>query len=276
MNKRYRIISLFAASVIFLASCTGISSSKAEYNVYFFTANTGATQLDTYFDANVGETILRPEDPSRPGFVFAGWFIDYAKTLPWDFETDLMPERSLVLYAKFDVTVRNIVYNLNGGTISALDYPTTFSPGQSFVLPRARKTGYSFRGWFLYDQVLENFPNNEGTRPGDVGINSLPSTVIEDFIIYAHWSAIKAVVTFRANHPLGTSVISNPGSRTVTYGTVIQYGVNFPEDLGTVSDYVFIGWNSRANGTGDWYADGEVFTRTLAITLFGQWQPVVD
>lgn len=275
MKKPFRFMTAIVASMVLLASCGGAISSRTEYNVYFFTANTGATKIDTYFDVNVGETIERPEDPSRPGFVFAGWYTDYAKTLPWDFDTDVMPEQSLVLYAKFDVTVRNIVYNLNGGTISAQNYPTTFSPGQSFVLPQARKTGYSFRGWFLYDQVLENFPNNEGTRPGDVGLNSLPSTVIDDFVIFAHWSAIKAVVTFRANHPLGTSVVSNPGSRTVTYGSVIQFGVNFPADLGTVADYVFIGWNSRANGTGDWYANGEVFTRTLAITLFGQWQPVV-
>ncbi len=274
MKRSSFYLPLFAASVILLSSCNGSSSLDPEYNVYFFTANNGATTADTYFDVEVGNLLVRPEDPSRPGFDFSGWFTDYARTIEWDFEVDIMPERSLLLYAKFDTTIKNIVYNLNGGEIAALEYPTQFNPGQTFVLPQATKTGYTFRGWFLYDQILADFPNNEGTRPGDRGINALPSSVFEDFVIYAHWSAIKAVVTFRANHPLGTGTISNPSSRTVTYGTVIEYGGNFPADFGVVSGYTFIGWNSRANGTGDWYADGEIFTRTLAITIYGQWQPV--
>jgi uncharacterized repeat protein (TIGR02543 family) len=275
MKRTSTLFSLLAASVILLSSCNGSSSLDPEYNVYFFTVNNAPIKADTYFDVEVGSLLDRPEDPTRPGFDFSGWFTDYARTIEWDFDVDTMPERSLVLYARFDANFKNIVYNLNGGVMTTSNYPIVFIPGQTFVLPRARKTGYLFRGWFLYDQILENFPNNEGTKPGDVGISALPSSAFEDFVVYAHWTVIKVVVTFRANHPLGNSVISNPSSRTIAYGTVIEYGVNFPADLGEVSGYFFTGWNSRADGTGDNYLDGEIFIRTLAITLHGQWQPVV-
>lgn len=275
MKRPSIYFSLFAATLVLLSSCNGASSLDPEYNVYFFTVNNAPTQTDTYFDIEVGTLLDRPEDPTRPGFIFNGWFSDYDRTIEWDFDVDTMPERSIVLYARFDATTKAIVYNLNGGVMTTVDYRTEFTPGQTFVLPRARKTGYLFRGWFLYDQILADFPNNEGTKPGDAAISALPSSAFEDFVIYAHWAVIRVVITFKANHPLGISAISNPGSRTIAYGTVIEYGVSFPADLGEVSGYTFTGWNSRADGTGDWYVDGGIFTRTLAITIHGQWQPVV-
>jgi len=263
-------LSLIAATFL-LGSCTGVVA-ETTYNVYFFTANTGATQVDTIFNQPVGELIERPEDPTRDGFDFIGWYADLDKTIAWDFEEDVMPEASMVLYASWAPTIRDIVYNLNGGTMNVETYPTTFVPGQSFVLPTARRTGYQFRGWFIYDQILENFPANEGTKPGDRSVISVPTNQFEDLVLYAHWGAIKAVVTFSPNHP--NDVVPAPSTRVIAYGTIIDYGTTFPEDFGTVDGYIFIGWNSRANGTGDWYADGAIFVRTLAITLHGIWQAV--
>jgi uncharacterized repeat protein (TIGR02543 family) len=272
MNINRRLIG-FVASVLTLVSCNG-SSSETAVNVYFFTANNANDKVDTIFDQEVGELIERPIDPTRNGFDFEAWYLDLSLTNEWNFDTDVMPNNSIVLYAKWIPTIRTITYQLNGGEMIPLTYPTSFTPGQSFVLPQAKRTGYSFRGWFSYDQILQNFPNNEGTKPGDQALITLPPTAFEDLNLYAHWSAIKAVVTFRANHPLGTSVVPNPANRVIAYGTVIDYGTTFPSDFGTVSGYVFIGWNSRADGEGVSYANGNIFVRTLAITLYGQWQTV--
>lgn len=269
--KHKSILIALAASTFLLSACNGISESS-KYNVYFFTANTTATKVDTIFDQSVGELIERPEDPTRSGFDFIGWYLDLGFTTEWDFETDLMPEYSIVLYAKWTPTIRSITYHLNGGEMITQNYPTSFEPGQSFVLPQARRTGYLFRGWFLYEQILANYPNNEGTKPGDQALTIIPTNAFEDLELYAHWSAIRVVVTFRSNHPGGTSVVPNPGNRSIGYGTVIDYGTTFPSDFGTVAGYTFIGWNSRADGTGTWYANGEIFTRTLAITLYGRWE----
>ena len=103
-------LSLFVASSILLSSCNGSSSLDPEYNVYFFTVNNAPVKADTYFDVEVGQFIKKPADPSRLGFEFNGWFTDYARTIEWNFEVDTMPERSLVLYARFDANYKNIVY----------------------------------------------------------------------------------------------------------------------------------------------------------------------
>lgn len=266
-----KLLTLTLASFVLLASCNGVSETPA-YNVYFFTANTAATQIETIFNQEVGTLIPRPENPTRNGFDFIAWYLDLDNTIEWDFDNDLMPNESIVLYAKWAPTIRTITYDLNDGEMINETYPTTFIPGTTFVLPQARRTGYLFRGWYFYDQILENFPNNEGTKPGDPALTTLPNTLFEDIFLYAHWQAIKAVVTFRSNHPGGASVVPNPGNRVVAYGTVIDYGTTFPSDFGTIAGYTFMGWNSRADGTGTWYPNGGIFTRTLAITLYGQWQ----
>jgi uncharacterized repeat protein (TIGR02543 family) len=272
--KKNLFITLFASLAIFLSAC-GPSSSPVEYNIYFFTANTNATRISSILNQEPGTLIEEPEVPVRPGFEFAGWYTDIALTNAWDFANDRMPEASFVLYAKWVVEIKTITYYLNGGEMVTQDYLTEFLPGTSVVLPQARRTGHIFKGWFLYEQDFVRFPNSGGTRPGDTPLVSISGTMVTDIELYAHWEVIEVVVTFRASHPNGTSAVANPSTRRVSYGTVVNFGTNFPADFGTVQGFVFIGWNTRANGTGDWLVNGSVFTRTAPVTIYGQWQPVV-
>jgi uncharacterized repeat protein (TIGR02543 family) len=272
MNKKF-FLTIFAFLSVFLSSC-GPNTSAPKYNVYFFTANTNATRISTLFDQTPGEFIVAPDIPVRPGFEFAGWYTDITRTTPWDFETDLMPEASLVLYARWVVEIKTITYVLNGGEMTTENYATEFLPGSTTNLPSARRTGHIFKGWFDYDQDFERFPASGGTRPGDRPIVSLSTTVTSDVTLYAHWEVIEVVVSFRANHPGGTTVVANPSSRRISFGTVVAYGSTFPADFGTVAGFTFIGWNTRADGSGDWLVNGSVFTRTAPTTLHAQWQPV--
>lgn len=273
MIQKHQRTLTFVALLLALSSCNGTSSS-IEYNVYFFTANSGAVNVDTIFNQEVGQLIERPEDPTRSGFDFLDWYLDLDYTTLWIFETDLMPQASIVLYAKWSPTIRTITYKLNGGEMLNETYPTTFVPGQSFVLPQAKRTGFLFRGWYLYDQILANFPTNEGTKPGDPSLTTIPPSAFENIELFAHWNAIQVVLTLRPNHPGGTSVIPNPSNQIIAYGAVIDYGTNFPADYGIVNGYQFMGWNNRADGTGTWYPNGSLFLRTLATTVYGQWQVV--
>ena len=47
-----------------------------------------------------GEKIRKPEDPTREGYSFDGWYADIDKTIPWDFETDVV-NGNMSLYAKW-------------------------------------------------------------------------------------------------------------------------------------------------------------------------------
>lgn len=50
--------------------------------------------------AQFGEKLTRPEDPTRDGYVFAGWYKDIHLTEKWDFEKDTI-QGNMSLYAKW-------------------------------------------------------------------------------------------------------------------------------------------------------------------------------
>lgn len=59
----------------------------------------GGTTIEP-IQAIYGETITRPEDPTREGKVFLGWYKDIHLTQEWDFETDTV-KGNMTLYAKW-------------------------------------------------------------------------------------------------------------------------------------------------------------------------------
>ncbi len=46
--------------------------------------------------------VAKPTDPTKDGYKFGGWFKDEAYTQVFDFETEVVPEAGLTLYAKWD------------------------------------------------------------------------------------------------------------------------------------------------------------------------------
>ena len=264
--KKIVTFSLLFIFMISLAACTDRKSSDDTINVIFFTANSGATRIESYLNVEPGTIIEEPQVPVRGGFVFDGWYKDLERTIPWDFENDAVGDVTMILYAKWAPQVYNIIYNWNEGTTTA-DYPTTFITGDRFTLPTPRRTGYTFVAWYTYDWVDVN-----STIPGDKGLQTIPSTQVGDLVIYAHWAPVSVSVTFVANYPVSGQGPANPNSFIVYYGDEI----NFPI-LEDTADYIFIGWNSRRNpdetSPGTFYVNGDPFLRTQRLTVYGIWQP---
>ncbi|HAX03939.1 MAG: hypothetical protein A2Y45_07500 [Tenericutes bacterium GWC2_34_14] len=261
MKKVFNLL-LLVIMVLTLVACSDRQISDDTINVIFFTANTGATKIESYLDLEPNTKIEAPEEPTRNGFLFDGWYKDFYLTEAWDFDNDIVGEVSVVLYAKWIPMLFNIIYDANGGEMPTTSYPLTFVPGDNKVLPLPKRTGFLFVAWYPYDWVDET-----STVPGDKGYQIIPNNVFEDLYLYAHWKAITVVVTFRTNYPIDGGP-ANPNSKTVAYGAEID----FPEFDDTAL-YTFMGWNSRADGTGTWYVDGEIFTRTQRVTVYGIWQP---
>lgn len=66
-----------------------------EYTVTF---DTGEGSLTEPQKVEEGNKAVRPGDPTRDGYIFAGWFRDEACTQSWDFDTDIVTG-DLTLYA---------------------------------------------------------------------------------------------------------------------------------------------------------------------------------
>jgi uncharacterized repeat protein (TIGR02543 family) len=60
--------------------------------------NGGTSTPPQSVETHPGFTIQRPTNPTRPEFVFTGWFRDAARTIPWDFASNLVMS-DVTLYA---------------------------------------------------------------------------------------------------------------------------------------------------------------------------------
>ena len=72
----------------------------AKYNVHF---NTGEGSAVNSLQVEENATVEKPEDPTREGFDFAGWYKDEECTTPWNFSADRITSDT-VLYAKWEAT----------------------------------------------------------------------------------------------------------------------------------------------------------------------------
>jgi uncharacterized repeat protein (TIGR02543 family) len=259
--KKLFVLVFLVINIMMLSACADTQSPDELINVIFFVGNTGSS-VESYINVEAGTKIDEPEAPVRAGFSFLGWYEDIEKTKLWDFDNDVLGDTTMILYAKWEPLVLDLFFDLNGGTMLTDDYPSSFTAGETFVLPTARRTGFTFIAWFTYD-----WEDASSTKPGDKGYQNVPTNVSEDLYLYAHWKPIVVTVTFRANYPVEDEGPANPNSISIPYGTLIDFPI-----LEDTNDYVFLGWNTRSDGEGDWYVNGEIFTRSQRLTIYGVWQ----
>lgn len=118
--------------------------------------------------------------------------------------------------------------------------------------------GYKFLGWY--------------TGPQDnAGLYDWSKPLTGNVTVYAHWQRLQANVVYDAN--------GGTGSHANTTGW--QYSdVTVPSDTSKSfkrDGYVFLGWDTQADGNGTAYKDGsQVPLQDKDITLYVQWQPVFE
>lgn len=155
---------------------------------------------------------------------------------------------------QFHSNTYTVTYNANGG--SGAPATQSFVYGGGYYLSSATpvRTGYTFVNW--KDSVGNTF------SPGQ----SIPSNW-ESFTLYAQWSANSYTVVFNANG--GSGSMSN---ETMTYDTSKALTTNTITRQG----YSFVGWNTKPDGSGISYSDGQKVTNIAStngatVTLYAQW-----
>nr|WP_282446354.1 InlB B-repeat-containing protein [Paenibacillus silvae] len=126
--------------------------------------------------AAYGDHLSRPADPERTGYTFAGWYTDATHTQPFDFATATV-SADMTLFAKWDVAVRTVTFDTNGGTTIQ---PVEINNGEMLSRPSEPvRTGYTFTGWYT-DRAL--------TQPFDFAT----AMVNADITLYAGWKPVTA------------------------------------------------------------------------------------
>lgn len=187
------------------------------------------------------------------GYKFTGWTVG---DTPADSFFERPVETALTLVAQYEALPASIAFESNGG--SAVETLAGVTDGAvNAALPTPVREGYTFAGWY----------DNKDFEGDALAV--LPKAFpAGETTFYAKWTANRAAILFDRNASDATG--SQTGVEGVTDSNVPG---TFPEGTGYAREgYVFAGWNTKADGTGDVVA---AFPATFAAgttTYYAQWK----
>ena len=175
-------------------------------NVVKYTVTVDDGDVKTTYIVKEGNKLDAPKDPTKNGYTFLGWYVNEEK---WSF-ADNAVGADTDIYAKWELDVYNVTYELDGGT-NAEGNDTTYSvESGDIVLSDPTKDGYIFLGWYL-DESFE-------TRVEVIGVG-----LCRDVTVYAKWQFDMA--------SLFAYTVSD-GEATITGYTGTETTVVIPTELG--------------------------------------------
>jgi len=232
------------------------SSSSTTYTVTFngnFSNNGSTTTMASPASITVtppATTInALPTPPTMSGYTFGGWWTDTSGGSGdgTQFTASTTVTSDLIVYAywfKYQVT-----FQTDGSTVYATRGTVPPSTTVDTFPSSPTKTGYTFAGWYESDGVTQFFGNTE-----------VPSSGIT---VYAKWLPNTDTVY----------MVSYDGNGGTSIGT--QYVIAPAATVGALPTpptrlfYVFAGWNTKANGSGDTFIASTPVTAN--ITVYAQW-----
>ena len=138
-----------------------------------------------------------------------------------------------------------VSYDINGGigTIEDQSFAYGNTDGATISTTKPTKKGYTFAGWRWDD------PNDESNfrlfDPGD----KIPSD-LQDFTLHAMWVANEYHVTFEGNG-------ADSGAMSDEAFTYDDNEKSLTSNSFTREGYRFVGWNTKADGSGQSYTDAQ-------------------
>ncbi|HHV33391.1 MAG TPA: InlB B-repeat-containing protein [Acholeplasma sp.] len=190
-------------------------SNGDEYRVVTF--DYGYDGITATQDVVLYSKVTRPEDPTREGYTFKGWY--FVNDL-YDFNTPV--SYSFTLIAKWQAVADNVTVTFDYGYDNIKEF-VTIHRGLRVARPTdPARAGYTFKGWY-FENELYNFNN-----PVNYSIT-----------IIAEW---------QQNPPTTYTVMFNSnGGSSVPSQTVNSGGLASRPADPTREGYTFVRWNLGAN-----------------------------
>ncbi len=207
--------------------------------------------------------VLNENTFERKGYKFKGWNTKSDGTgISYINKQETIINADLTLYAQWEPINYKVVFYANSGM--GWPYEEKFTYDIEKTLPKCTftKKSYSFIGWNTeldgtgesYEdekQVLNLISENDGV-----------------FELYAQWKPIKYTLRFNSNTGVGTM-----NDIKLNY----DESKKIPANTFTKEGYVFVGWNTKADGTGISYSNNEEVlnlssTENDVINLYAIWE----
>ena len=195
--------------------------------------------------------------PDRPegipsDYVFKGWYFDQTLTALCNFAGRTMPAGNITVYAKWGPPICNVKFMAYGEKVAGYD-DIPYNTSVSEKIPKVNlHDGDSFYGW-AYDVA--------GTQPFNVD-----TRITRDVVLYAQINDGKSyAVTYDPNGGTGTVTDLNRYAQNKLAKVLSSDGLTAPEGK------VFLGWNTKADGTDKMKYPGGSVLVTGHITLYAVW-----
>ena len=240
------------------------NETKSNINLHSINDYYETVEVTDKKDSSIDLSNINNQNFYNNGYYITGWNSKADGTgTSYSLEDKINVYTDTDLYAVWsnDLLKVNITYaceenaNCTGSVspVNNISYNQQFTTAKnSFV-----KEGYTFKGWKYNNQVIEE---EKSTLPSTIA----PYLVLNnyDIVLKAVFEKNKYKVRFNANN--GTN---NYLEQEVEHGTATILNQN----TFTREGYDFVGWNTKADGSGDNYSDLAEVTLTDNLELFAIW-----
>lgn len=177
--------------------------------------------------------------------------------------------QTVTLYAVWQLSTYTITYDMDGGVNNPNNKTSYTCNDKTFVIDIPTKEGYYFNGWKLRREYIRN-GKVEGYYSLDGRTVSIYNGSTGNITATAKWSLPEYTVSFDGN---GATSGSMEECQAGAIGTEYEIPFNEYKKKG----YVFVEWNTKSDGSGRSYSQGETSwdlasSKGQKVTLYAIWR----
>ena len=250
----YVVIITLILAIFTLSACSFFSNEPVEYTITFF--SDGGSSCEP-IKISEDETKITLPKPVKVDYVFVGWYMDetYNVTIE-EYLKDNGIDKDLRVYAKwvlasYVVTIEQNSFNAGNATADKGSYVYN----ETATLTATTNANYNFLGWYDTNDTL-------------ISADAVYECKIQDdLIIYAKWQGVAS--TLKAYY-------NRNESDEEFFNTEVYYGDSFKLNPPTRHGYLFVGWCSNRDGSGEKYTGYSGKFKNYAyvedLTVYAIWE----
>mgnify|MGYP005903013511 CR=1 FL=1 len=238
------------------------------YTIYFNGNGADSGSMDS-MTMTYGETKELPANGfEKTNCHFTGWAVSSSgKSVYADKEKvknlSKINGATVILYACWEINAYSIRFDGNGADAGSMENQSMiYSTAAELQANAYTRTGYQFAGW---NTETDGSGTSYTDRQRVINLIGGHQSVIT---LYARWTPVSTTIHFDGN-----------GADSGKMGDVLMYyenARNLPENKYGKIGYYFTGWNTKPDGSGTVYCDGDLYLNLnpddkAEITLYAQW-----